>query len=338
MDLLGETARLETLEAYALLDTPPEPGLDAIARLAARSLNVPIGLVSLVDRDRQFFKAHVGIDITEAPRPGSFCDSAVRQRGIFVVPDATKDPRFAGHPLVAGLSALRFYAGAPLIAPLGAAIGTLCVLDTQARGGRSELEAELLDSLGRETMALLEMRRERAALARLQASARGEVIARLDEVSSRLAAFAPAGTDADAISLLSSLADAEAAAEDLAVALSRSRPRIAPCDLAAICEASCAALDVRVAIETLGDCRGEWDEALLGYVVARLLEMSAGTVAATIAVSGTSGTVELRIDGVCLERHALIEEAATRVAELHGGRYGRRGTSISVSLPRVSGW
>ena len=337
MDLLGEAARLETLEAYALLDTPPEPELDSIARLATRSLKFPIGLVSLVDRDRQFFKARVGVDITETPRKGSFCDFAVRQRGIFVVPDATKDARFAGHTLVTGPPGLRFYAGAPLIAPQGAAIGTLCVLDTQARRGLSELEAGLLDSLGRETMALLELARERAALARLEAAVRGEVLARLDEVSSRLAAFAPAGNDADAIALLSSLAEAEAAAEDLAVSLSRSRPRAAPCDLAAICDAACAALDVRLRIERLGDCRGEWDETLLGYVIARLLETSAGDVAATVVVSGTGGTVELRIDGVRLEGRALIEEAATRVAELHGGRYRRRETSISVSLPRVLG-
>ena len=126
----NEDARLAALADYQLLDTAPEDVFDAFARAAAGVCGVPIGLISLIDRDRQFFKANIGLGtLTETPRNASFCAFTIVQDGVLEVPDAATDPRFRANPLVTGDERIRFYAGIPLVAAGGEALGTLCVLD-----------------------------------------------------------------------------------------------------------------------------------------------------------------------------------------------------------------
>jgi GAF domain-containing protein len=127
------------LRALGLLDSPPEQAFDAIVDLVRRMLDVPIALISLVDSDRQWFKASCGIGAAETPRSVSFCAHAIHQPEVFVVPDATQDPRFHDNPLVTGEPNIRFYAGIPLELPSGYRIGTLCAISPIAR---EEFDAE----------------------------------------------------------------------------------------------------------------------------------------------------------------------------------------------------
>ncbi len=129
----NEAARLAALHDYGVLDTPEDARFDRIAALAARMLDMPIGLVSLVDAKRQWFKAHYGLAMRESPRDASFCSYAIADGAFLEVPDAAADDRFADNPLVLGDPQIRFYAGAPLLDPQGYALGTLCVIDRQPR-------------------------------------------------------------------------------------------------------------------------------------------------------------------------------------------------------------
>jgi PAS domain S-box-containing protein len=153
-----EARRIEILRQYAILDTPPEQALDNLAGLAAQICGAPIALISLVDKHRQWFKTHIGVEMAETPRDISFCNHAVHQRDLFVVPDATQDERFAGNPLVTGEPRIRFYAGAPLISPEDAALGTLCVIDHVPRT-LTQAQEQALRVLARQVMTHLEMRR-----------------------------------------------------------------------------------------------------------------------------------------------------------------------------------
>ena len=110
-----EARRLEVLWQYDVLDTVPEEIFDDLTELAARICEAPIALISLVDDKRQWFKSKVGVSLNETSRDISFCAYAITQEGLFIVPDATKDPRFSANPLVTSEPKIRFYAGAPLI-------------------------------------------------------------------------------------------------------------------------------------------------------------------------------------------------------------------------------
>jgi GAF domain-containing protein len=153
-----EEARLRTLRDYLVLDTGPEARFDEIALLASRICNTPIALLSLVDVDRLFFKSHVGLEVQEAPFPHAFCGHAIRQPGIFVVPDSHVDERFADHPLVTEPPHIRFYAAAPLISPNGHAVGTLCVIDHVPRSFGPD-QSFALEVLARQVIVQLEQRR-----------------------------------------------------------------------------------------------------------------------------------------------------------------------------------
>jgi GAF domain-containing protein len=153
-----EKKRLKVLWQYEVLDTVPEEVFDDLTELAARICEAPIALISLVDEDRQWFKARVGVTVKETSRDVSFCAYAITQTDLFVVPDATRDPRFANNPLVTSEPRIRFYAGAPLITPDGYALGTLCIIDVVPRELRPE-QKQALRILARHVVSQLELRR-----------------------------------------------------------------------------------------------------------------------------------------------------------------------------------
>ena len=128
-----EDQRIAALRQLLILDTPPEERFDRVVGFASEEFDMPIVLVSLVDSERQWFKARRGIDACETSREDSFCGHAILQDEILVVEDALHDARFHDNPLVTGAPYLRFYAGAPLQLPGGAMVGTLCMIDTQPR-------------------------------------------------------------------------------------------------------------------------------------------------------------------------------------------------------------
>lgn len=128
-----EENRVEALQSLGILDTGHEPRFDRITRLAAALFDVPIALISLIDRDRQYFKSHYGFDVCESSRDVSFCAHVVYNRDVMIVPDALCDPRFADNPTVKDEPHIRFYAGAPLILDDGSCVGTVCLIDTRIR-------------------------------------------------------------------------------------------------------------------------------------------------------------------------------------------------------------
>lgn len=130
----NEAKRLKALRDLVILDTAAEERFDRISAFAGQEFNVPIALVSLVDRDRQWCKSTFGMDdVRETPRDVSFCGHAVAMAKTLVVPDALVDPRFAGNPMVIGHPFIRFYAGALLRLPYGQVVGTLCIMDRRPR-------------------------------------------------------------------------------------------------------------------------------------------------------------------------------------------------------------
>jgi diguanylate cyclase (GGDEF)-like protein len=152
-----EKARLETLRSLSILDTPAEERFDRLTRMAKRLLGVPIALVSLIDENRQWFKACIGLSSTETSRDISFCGHAILGNEVFIIPDTLKDDRFVDNPLVVGEPKIRFYAGCPLKAPNGHKLGTLCVIDQQPRNlGMEDLEAleDLASMVEREIAAI----------------------------------------------------------------------------------------------------------------------------------------------------------------------------------------
>lgn len=160
---VGEARRLELLRLYNVLDTIPEQALDDLTALAGYICAAPTSLISLVDEERQWFKSRVGVLVPGTSRDVSFCGHAILEPDVFVIPDTTKDGRFADNPLVTGDSHIRFYAGAPLFTPEGDVLGTLCVMDRVPRELTSD-QLEAMRVLSRQVMAHLELRRQTSKL------------------------------------------------------------------------------------------------------------------------------------------------------------------------------
>jgi len=153
-----EPARLRLLRACDVLDTPPEPAFDDLVDHVAWICDTPMATVTLIDEDRQWFESRKGIAVSETPRDLAFCAYAILEEGLLIVPDATRDPRFADNALVTGPPGIRFYAGAPIRVGDGSAVGTVAVMDTVPR----ELDADhlrALQTIAGQVTALLEARR-----------------------------------------------------------------------------------------------------------------------------------------------------------------------------------
>lgn len=156
----NDADRIRKLQAYSILDTLPEQDYDDITRLASLICESPISLISLVDEHRQWFKSRVGLDAQETPREHAFCAHTIMTPDdVFIVNDASKDARFEQNPLVTGEPDIRFYAGVPLVAPSGEALGTLCVIDRQPRE-LTLAQADALRLLSRLVVSQLEMRHD----------------------------------------------------------------------------------------------------------------------------------------------------------------------------------
>jgi diguanylate cyclase (GGDEF)-like protein len=155
---VDEPERQRALERYGVLDTATDDHLQRLVRLAARVMETPTALISLVDGDRQWFLARHGLDARETPRQMAFCAHAICADKALVVPDARMDPRFCTNPLVTGPPEIRFYAGAVLQSPDGHNLGTLCVIDQVPRH-LSRFQEETLQDLAQLVLRELELRR-----------------------------------------------------------------------------------------------------------------------------------------------------------------------------------
>jgi GAF domain-containing protein len=155
----AEARRLAALDSLDLLDTPPEAEFDALVAEAAATFEAPVAAISLLDADRKWLKAAVGLSIREIPRAASFCDTTFRSAQVTVVGDATCDPRFAANPLVTGEPGARFYAGAPLVDADGCRLGSLCIIDRLARAEFGADRRETLAALAERVVELIVRRR-----------------------------------------------------------------------------------------------------------------------------------------------------------------------------------
>ncbi|MFD2145630.1 PAS domain S-box protein [Mucilaginibacter antarcticus] len=157
---ISEADRLKALHNYNILDSISEKDFDRLTKLASLICDTPISLISLIDKERQWFKSNVGIDVKETPRNLAFCLHTINDTTIFQVEDATKDERFKNNILVTGDPGIRFYAGCPLIDNDGFALGTLCVIDRKPKV-LTESQREALAILAEEAIALIIERRSK---------------------------------------------------------------------------------------------------------------------------------------------------------------------------------
>ncbi|MEO6433925.1 MAG: histidine kinase dimerization/phosphoacceptor domain -containing protein [Sphingomicrobium sp.] len=167
-----ELQRMAAVRRYDVLDTPPDGAFDRITALAARRFGAPIAIISIVDEDRIWFKSHHGLPVTEITREPGLCASAILSDDPHILTDASVDPRSLANPLVAGDFGLRFYAGVPLTTSDGHNLGTLCVIDKQARP-IDEGQIEDLKDLASVVMDQLELRLSaRSAVSRAELMAK----------------------------------------------------------------------------------------------------------------------------------------------------------------------
>ena len=152
-----EKQRIENLYKYKILDTPPDGYFDDITSLATKIFNVPIAIITLVDIDRIWFKSSFGIDAEQIPRDPGLCSSAIMSDDVYVVENASIDPRTLSNPLVSGVMGLKFYAAAPLKSEDGYNLGTLCIIDKNPRNLDGK-ESSMLMQLARIVMNQIELK------------------------------------------------------------------------------------------------------------------------------------------------------------------------------------
>lgn len=156
---IDNNRRIRTLESYELMDTLPESVYDEITKLAAAICNTPIGLITLIDDKRQYFKSFHGIDLNEIPLEHSFCQYIIKDDAdVLIVEDAKKDARFADNPMVQNAPNVSFYAGVSLTTPLGFRLGALCVIDDRPKK-LSEIQINGLQTLAKQVVQLFEFRK-----------------------------------------------------------------------------------------------------------------------------------------------------------------------------------
>jgi anti-sigma regulatory factor (Ser/Thr protein kinase) len=189
MSNVDEQARLAALRRYHVLDTEPEAAFDDLTLLASHICGTPMALITLIDKDRQWFKSERGLGVRETERSVAFCTHAIKQpHQILEVPDTREDERFRENPFVTGQPHIRFYAGAPLVTPDGYALGTLCVVDVEPRRLTAE-QMQALSALRDQAQAQLELRRRLAELSQALAErdkAQAEQAALITELRSSL--------------------------------------------------------------------------------------------------------------------------------------------------------
>ncbi|MET0383217.1 MAG: ATP-binding protein [Burkholderiaceae bacterium] len=190
---MNESARIAALQALFVLDSAPEPVFDSIVRFAAQACGAPMAALTLIDADRQWLKACVGIEgVSQTPREESFCTHTILADAMLEVADATLDARFAHYPTVAGESGVRFYAGVPLILPNGERVGALCVVDARVRR-LDEAQAATLRSMAEMAVNALLMRRDLLAQAISARSEYESALAASEAEYADLYANAPCG-------------------------------------------------------------------------------------------------------------------------------------------------
>ncbi|EIZ79990.1 GAF sensor-containing diguanylate cyclase [Novosphingobium sp. Rr 2-17] len=156
--LLDEPGRLAALHRLAILDTETEGPFEHVVNLVRKVLGVPMCAVSLLDKERQWYKAQAGLGFSETPRDTSFCTHTIKQRTAFAIPDATKDARFADNATFTGDMNVRSYLGIPLVTADGYNVGALCALDTRVREF-SQREVDILENFARIIVTEMELRR-----------------------------------------------------------------------------------------------------------------------------------------------------------------------------------
>ncbi len=172
----NESARLEALRRYQILDTPSEEAFDDLAFLAAQICNTPIALINLIDANRQWFKAKAGLNLPEMPRNNGFDSICMESGEVLIIPDTLADKRFATNPLVTSAEfGVRFYAGVPLLAPGGEAIGTLCIVD-RVPHQISPQQVEALQTLSRMVVRQLKIRRNLVELVSIEQAALLDIV------------------------------------------------------------------------------------------------------------------------------------------------------------------
>jgi hypothetical protein len=152
-----ESERLQNLRNYSILDTPSETRFEQLTQLAAYICQTPVALISLVDNQRQWFKAKIGLDLDETPRDMGFCSHTILDFELMEISDTLSDERFKDNPLVLEYPSIRFYAGAPLISPQGLPMGALCVIDTVPRI-LTEDQRKMLRDLASQVIDQMELR------------------------------------------------------------------------------------------------------------------------------------------------------------------------------------
>lgn len=344
MGLVAEAVRLRALRSYQVLDTPPEPRLDEIAQAAADLCGTPIALVSLVDRERQFFKAHIGLDVAEIPRRGSFCNQAIESANFFEVPDAAADRRFRSHPLVLDAPFIRYYAAAPLINPENAAIGTLCIIDREPRAMAPQSK-QMLQVLSRQVINVLEQRKADLLSAQVRRALDGDLRERLDSIGRHLRELKGPPRD-----LIRMLMDADSALETVDDAVdvlqaSQGLPlRRRGADLAVACRELVASYQEGERAGTLfsasGDCSGFWDLDRLTHAFAALIDRAApGPVRVSARGLRDSVVITFRAASFQLDGPALRTALAFEIVRAMGGDVemarAQGGVTLAVCLPRA---